>query len=195
MSEVRPIPFAPGYFVSDDGHVYSEKRGRRTLLQPWRNKRASGPLTEYLRVSLRIDGCSIDVYLHRLVVLVFIGPPPSDEHEVRHLDGCPDHNWTDNLTWGTHLENMQDMVRHGTHGSRTKPERMPRGTRHGSRTKPWRTLRGELAGNAKIDEATVRLLRSVHAETGNISEAARRLGIPRGAAKCVIQGKTWTHVG
>lgn len=59
-------------------------------------------------------------YVHRLVALVFLGPP-RDGDEVRHLDGKPSNNVVKNLAWGTHLENMQDMVRHGTQGAYTHP--------------------------------------------------------------------------
>lgn len=189
MSEIRPIPFAPGYFVSDDGCVYSEKSKQRIELKPWENKRSG-----HLRVTLRVESMTVKEYVHRLVALVFQGSPPTTEHETRHLDGNPKNNALLNLTWGTHTENMQDMVRHGTQGCYRHPEKMPRGERHGSRTKPESVPRGERIGTAKVTEAHVRRLRSEFAETGNISEAARRVEIPRGAAKCIVQGKTWKHV-
>lgn len=190
MSEdVRPVPFAPGYFVSSEGHVYSEKWGTRRKMKPWVSSRSG-----HLRVTLRVEGSTVKEYVHRLIALVFIGPPPTEEHEVRHLDGKPANNDKGNLAWSTHLENMGDVRRHGTHGSKTHPERVARGERHGSRTRPDGIVRGEHSGMAKISEEQVRALRREFNETRNISEAARRVGAPRGAAKCVLQGKTWRHV-
>lgn len=186
---IRPVPFAPGYFVSGDGHIYSEKLGPRRLLKPW-------PLTDrgHLVIGFRVGRRTVDVLVHRVVATVFHGQAPTPRHEARHLDGNPRNNHKDNLAWGTHIENMADMIRHGTQGSRLHPERMPRGERHGSRTKPERVARGERNGLAKISADDVRAVRRVFLETGNISETARRVGVPRGAAKCVIHGKTWKHV-
>lgn len=189
MAETRQILFAPGYFVSDDGRVFSEKFGERRELKPWRSG-ACG----HLRVCLRIHGATRKEYVHRLVALVFHGPPPGPAYEVRHLDGNPSNNAVGNLRWGTHGENMADVPRHGTHVSVRRPDRVPRGERHGSHTKPWRVARGERVGIAKLTEPQVVAIRATFAETGNISETARRVGVPRGAASGVIHGRTWAHV-
>lgn len=98
----RPVPGAPGCQVSNRGVVLG----------------LSGePLSHtvskhgYHRVSA--GGRSWAV--HRLVLEVFVGPCP-EGMETRHLDGDPHRNWwPENLAWGTHTENMQDRVRHGTH--------------------------------------------------------------------------------
>ena len=57
---------------------------------------------------------------HVLVCEAFHGPRP-EGREVRHLDGNPGNDAPDNLAWGTHVQNMQDAVKHGTHytGSKT----------------------------------------------------------------------------
>jgi len=189
MSEVRAIPFAPGYFVSSDGQVFSSRRSKHLRpMKPWLNNKG------YKIVGITYEGVGHRVLVHRLVALVFLGFEASPSLEVRHLDGNQGNCHVSNLAWGTHKENMQDMVRHGTQGASRHPERMARGDRHGSKTKPERVPRGETSGTAKITEDKVRLLRATYDETQNISESARMVGIPRGAAKCVIQGKTWKHV-
>ncbi len=186
---MTPIPFAPGYFITEHGAVFSGLRGTVRAIKPWLDTK-----TRYLRVSLRVGGVTVKQSVHRIMAVTFLGPPSSEDMEVRHLDGHRAHNVIDNLAWGTHAENMHDMVAHGTHGSRRHPERVPRGDRHGSRTRPERVARGERIGVHKISEDDVRRLREVHKRTRNISKTARLLGLPRGATKCVIQGKTWTHV-
>lgn len=37
-----------------------------------------------------------------------------------HEDGVPTHNWADNLYWGTHKDNSEDMVKHGRSLKREK---------------------------------------------------------------------------
>lgn len=189
MVSTKEIPHAPGYFVSSDGSVCSSKYGGRRQLKPWVSNKSG-----HLRITLRVDNGVIKEYVHRLVATLFIGQPPSELHEVRHLDGEPSNNSVSNLAWGTHTENMQDMVRHGRQGAYRHPENMPRGERHGSRTKPHRVARGEKSGVAKIDEDMVRRIRVTFAETRNISETARRCDVSRGVTKCIIQQKTWKHV-
>jgi hypothetical protein len=53
------------------------------------------------------------IYLHRLVAVAFLGPPPFPEAEACHDDGNPRNNRADNLRWDTHAENMRDIARHG----------------------------------------------------------------------------------
>lgn len=47
-----------------------------------------------------------NVYAHILVTLAFIGPKPSDFHEVNHIDGNPLNNHHTNLEWVTHFQNI-----------------------------------------------------------------------------------------
>lgn len=49
----------------------------------------------------------------------FAGPCP-EGLEVRHLDGDPANNRLTNLCYGTHSENVQDSLRHGTHAQARK---------------------------------------------------------------------------
>ena len=58
---------------------------------------------------------------HALVAGAFIGPVPAG-HEVLHRDGNPQNNHVSNLGYGTHGQNMLDIVRHGRHtwANRTK---------------------------------------------------------------------------
>lgn len=153
MDQVHPIPFAPGYYVSEDGQVFSGKRGAFRQLKSWANEHG------HRKLRLSVGGEGVTEYVHRLVAITFIGPPPEIHHEIRHLDGDPTNNAVWNLAWGTHKENMQDAVRHGRHISQRHPERMARGERHGSKTKPERVARGRRNASAVLDESSVRLIR------------------------------------
>jgi hypothetical protein len=104
--DIRPVPFAPGYFVSAEGVVYSEMRGKRRAL---RTSKAHG----YQHVTVRIDGEPRSMTVHRIVCRTFHGEP-RDGQQVRHLDGTRDNNRATNLAWGTLVENMADKRVHGT---------------------------------------------------------------------------------
>ena len=146
---MRPIPFAPRYLVSDDGRVSSEKCGR--YLKPWLHR-------GYPCVSLCIDGVVMHLLVHRLVLLSFVGSPPTPQHETRHLDGNPGNPALTNLVWGTHAENMQDTLRHGTH-IKFKPEKFARGMRNAAKTRPETFVRGERVTGSKLKPADVMEIR------------------------------------
>lgn len=111
----RAIPGYEGaYEVSDQGRVRSVPRrdGRG-----WRIKGrvlAERPLPNgYLRVSLWKQGKGSDPYIHRLVLLAFVGPAPQGT-EACHGDGVRTNNRLENLRWDTPSGNAADKKRHGT---------------------------------------------------------------------------------
>lgn len=57
--------------------------------------------------------------VHSLVTEAFLGPRP-EGLVVRHLDGDHSNNNIDNLRYGTHAENVADMIRHGAWRPRGK---------------------------------------------------------------------------
>lgn len=118
--EWRSIP-GSDYEASNDGQVrsvdrvveYSDGRVHRHrghLLKPQRN-----PRDERHQVAARVNGKMRSFYIHVLVCSAFHGPKPGPGFEVRHLNGIKTDNRPENLRWGTHSENVIDMVEHGTH--------------------------------------------------------------------------------
>ena len=59
--------------------------------------------------------------VHQLVAKTFLGPRP-DGAEILHGDGNPLNNSLENLRYGTRLENIYDMYRHGTGRSKLSVE-------------------------------------------------------------------------
>ncbi len=108
---VVEIEYAPGYFVSDLGIVYGPgclgHRGWHRMNSYAYDKDG------HQVVDLYIDGKRRHRYLAILVAEAFI-PNPHNYPIVRHYDGNPYNNHVSNLRWGTHADNMQDAIRHGT---------------------------------------------------------------------------------
>ena len=89
------------YFISKCGMAWSCHRNK--LMKPWINR-------DGYKI---IDSGKKQYVLHRLVATLFQPTENSDNLIVRHLDGNPLNNHNDNLAWGTHIENMEDMKAHG----------------------------------------------------------------------------------
>lgn len=100
LGEVRGLPRCDAY------------RGRLTPGRTLRGVRRTGRAPNYTRVTLSSEGGRWLVAIHQLVALAFIGPRPADQ-EVRHLNGDFTDNRLSNLAYGTHAENMQDIIIHG----------------------------------------------------------------------------------
>jgi len=104
-----PVPgFEEFYQVSDEGRVKGIRRSgsRGGVLKPTLNPHG------YLSVSLRRPGIRKERPIHRIVAAAFLGPRP-EGMEVRHGDGDPTNNRLSNLSYGTHAQNMMDMIGHG----------------------------------------------------------------------------------
>lgn len=116
MEEWRVIPGFPGYEASSFGRIRSLKTHNgvtgRILSQ---SKNGHG----YFQVGPYANGQINISKVHRLVALAFHGPCPPGL-ETRHLDGNRLNNRPENLRYGTHSENGQDMVRHGEHNQARK---------------------------------------------------------------------------
>ena len=101
---MRQIKGHPSYRVSNDGKVVNTRTGK--ALTPY-----VGSKTGHLRVELPGRDRR---YVHTLVAEAYLGAKPSGL-EVRHLNGNPQDNRVENLSYGTRSENVLDSVAHGTY--------------------------------------------------------------------------------
>lgn len=111
-----------GYRIGDDNSLWSRRqrkglgpgKGTTTILgNTWKRLKLATHSYGYSYACMRVQGRTIQVGMHRLLLLAFIGPCPEGMW-CRHLDGNPKNNQLDNLCWGTIEENHQDRIRHGT---------------------------------------------------------------------------------
>lgn len=173
--EWRVCASFPDYEVSECGDV-RRAIGSRTRLKGWR-LRGFIDHDGYLRYAL-IDAQRQKhiVIAHRLVAEAFIGPAPSDRHEVAHNNGSRISNHFNNLRWATRIENTCDMTVHGT------------------------AQVGSQNGHAKLSDQDVLDIRRVYREikerrrVGKISDLARSYGIHHATLTNIATGKSWTHL-
>jgi hypothetical protein len=164
----RTVPGYPAYEVSVDGLV------RRC--QGFRCRRAHRVLVPFVRpngyaqILLYQGGQRRRFVVHQLVALAFLGPKPSPQHEVAHLDGQRLNNHVSNLAWLLHSENERHKDLHGTR------------------------LRGSQIGNAKLTEAQVVLIRQALAVGIRQCVLAQAYGVSDSTVSLIARAKTWRHV-
>lgn len=115
----RPVPGYEGlYEVSDFGRVsrlpsvIKTIRGERPT--PGRYLKTGPNSDGYPKVCLSRENKKTTLFVHRLVLLAFVGKCKEGE-VVCHLDGNPANCHIDNLRWGSQSSNVVDSVNHGTH--------------------------------------------------------------------------------
>lgn len=111
--QLRQCPSSPSLYVTEDGGLYYKRRGIF-----WPRSHGYDP-KGYIVYGCRWYGKVTTIGIHRFVMTAFGPPQPEGKPFVLHRDGNKYNNHISNLYWGTHRENMRDMVRHGTvsHGT------------------------------------------------------------------------------
>lgn len=170
--EWREIDGYPGYFVSSYGRILSDKGLKPLVIKQAIKKDRNKRKPYYLRVSLRdATGRPKNLRVHRLVLIAFRGPAPSEKHHGAHIDGNSLNNWLMNLKWSTQIENEADKEAHGT------------------------KLIGTGVANAKLDPAAVRRIRNADTSDPEVfKRLMSSLGVSRSTIRDVLTGRTWAHI-
>ena len=122
MANWKAVPGYEGrYEVSDEGEVKSLAHLKRGALRNGKGfimRRIPERLMKlinrhgYRIATLYTNGLSQHWYVHRLVLLAFVGPPQPGQ-ECLHWDDSRSNNHLSNLRWGTKGENTEDAIRNG----------------------------------------------------------------------------------
>ena len=86
------------YLITNTGQVINAKTG--TVRKLKKNK-------GYNMLTVRINGKSKDLPVHRLVGFSFIENNNPDANQINHKNGVRDDNRVENLEWVTHSENIK----------------------------------------------------------------------------------------
>lgn len=125
---------------------------------------------------------------HRLSWEIHNGPIP--EHDSYHgtmvCHHCDNPSCVnpEHLFIGLANDNVQDMVKKGRN-------RCGIGMRHGSKTKPDRKPRGEMSGASKLKTVDVLAIRE---STDPLVVLADRFGVTASNIATIRKGKTWRHI-
>lgn len=107
----KEIEGFPGYFIEDNGRVWSEHSNK--FLKPLRDTNG------YLMVNLHKDGKQYSKRIHRLVAEAFINNP-NNYDQINHIDENKENNNVNNLEWctvsynnnyGTHYEKCVNALK------------------------------------------------------------------------------------
>ncbi len=170
---VRDVPGWLGYGASADGCAWSRWGAgghRRRLTDSWKPLSPKLANTGYHCVTLSIAGKRRHVAVHTLVLEAFVGSAPFAGCECRHLNGDRTDNRLENLAWGTHRENTDDRLSHGT------------------------STMGEDHHLARLTEDSVREIRQLHQDGVPGTELASRFGMSTATISQVVRRYTWKHV-
>jgi len=169
--EYRPIPGFPGYKAGSDGTIWSQyRKGPGGFGDEWHELKPSiRPDNKYSRVCLVRDGHPFYRYVHCLVLLSFVGPPPV-KHQSRHKNGNRNDNRLANLHYGTVQQNAQDRITHGTQA------------------------RGSRMGNSKLTEERVVEIRARLLRQDKRADIAADEGVSLATIDYIATRDTWKHV-
>ncbi len=130
----------------------------------------------YIRYSWKLNGDMFVIAAHRLVAEAFIGPCPSEKHEVAHNNGSRVSCDYRNLRWATRLENADDTRTHDT------------------------IQAGERNGRAKITEDDVHFIRVEYRRVknerikGGLIALEKRFDLHRATIIGIAKGASWRHL-
>ena len=93
------------YLVYSDGKVFSVRNN--IYLKPCVNNRG------YLTVRLYVNKKRIQIAIHRLVGIAFLGDSPNGKTDINHIDGNKQNNDISNLEWTNDSENSKHAYKLG----------------------------------------------------------------------------------
>jgi hypothetical protein len=170
MNEIwKPIPgYESRYEVSNFGRVRSFVTGTGSKGAVHYLKEDASHPRGYRRVTLSMERKTEKISVHRLVATMFIGPAPTPEHAVNHIDFDTSNNRWDNLEWVTIQENHDHSL-----------NRHPRGIKHGM---------------CKLSEEDVKTIRALYEQGKNRNVIAKQFEITHQHCTRIVRRRIWKHL-
>ncbi len=173
LPETKDIPGFPDYAITKDGRVWSKPRKSFRGKEPGRWLINTTQTNGYIYGHLSLQRKEYHIRIAGLILLTYVGLCPKGM-ECRHLDGNKKNNKLSNLKYGTHKENMQDTLRHGTNCG---------------------LKMGEDSNRAILSENQVRLIfNAYHDGAYNQQELADMFNISDVHISRIVNKKTWRHL-
>lgn len=153
------------YMVSNKGNVYSNIS--KKVLKPGLSQQG------YLRIGIYLPTHETKrLSVHVMVLETFVGPKPSDDYQVDHIDGDKTNNNVNNLEWVTPSENISRAFKNGL-------KEAIKGSDH-----PVSVYTENQIHNAcKLLESGL-----------TIPEVADKVNIPKSYLYNIAKGKHWNHI-
>lgn len=158
----KKIPDYLGYEVSNYGNIRSywsivsgESRGVWGInfnKKPKPMKLITNEKGYYRTRIRRNDGKKHSLYVHSVVLIVFVGKRP-ENMQAMHLNGNNQNNYVKNLKWGTMIENMNDRIKHNGFAKKLTIEQV---LEIRMRYKEGNKNQTKLAKKYKVNQTTIR---------------------------------------
>lgn len=151
------------YEVSNMGRVRRVWKSHKTVLKPWPDRDG------YLQITLCKGGKKFKRPLHKLVMMLFVGPVPKG-YEVNHKDGNKRNAKQTNLEYLTKSENTKHAIALGLIGS------------------------GETHPMAKLNNKDIRVIKHRLKAGENYGPIARDFGVSNTNIGDINRGRIWSHI-
>lgn len=164
-----PVPGFPGYCVTPDGVVWSQRTNHRHIFRiNWKKLRPRLNRHGYWKLTLYNDNGKASFLVHRLVLMAFVGLKP-EGMVCCHNDGNRQNNNLDNLRWDTIRSNNDDMIKH-------------------------KSVSGTKNPAAKLTENDVVEIRRLHKTGLSYKEISIQYSVTLCAIRFICIRKTWGHI-